>query len=107
MPTTVPDQHTSRPGPNGSTGLVPRNLPDRYALAGILDREIPSEEFDAFGHRHFAEALGFMIESPAYQPPYSIGLLGRWGTGKSSVKSLYLASVSHDRQKTNGRTRGE
>lgn len=92
----VINDESSRGGPDG-----------RRPLVGILDREIRSEEFDAFGHKHFAEALGSMIEAPAFQPPYSIGLLGRWGTGKSSVKSLYQASVSGDRQKKNGRTRVE
>lgn len=62
-------------------------------IPSILDREIESIETDAFGHRHFADALRGLIEDGSHEPPFSIGLLGGWGTGKSSVKSLYIRAL--------------
>ena len=54
----------------------------------IADRELERAEFDAFGHRHFSELLKLIILDPATTPPYSVGLLGGWGVGKSSIKAL-------------------
>jgi len=51
---------------------------------------------DAFGHQHYADALRDLIESKENTPPYSIGLLGSWGTGKSSIKQLYLSDLTSD-----------
>lgn len=62
----------------------------------LLDRQISSTKDDAFGHRHFAKALESLIESSQNEPPFSIGLLGKWGTGKSSIKELYLSSLKDD-----------
>ena len=59
------------------------------SMPWLLDRELSSITADAFGHRHFAKALENLIESPTLEPPYSIGLLGKWGTGKSTIKELY------------------
>ena len=67
------------------------------AMPSLLDREITSAGEDAFGHRHFAQALEGLVESDVNQPPFSIGLLGKWGSGKSSIKSIYLESL-HDSQ---------
>ena len=65
-------------------------------MQSILDREINNERDDEFGHRHFSKALEYLIENPQHNPPYSIGLLGKWGSGKSSIQSMYLASLSED-----------
>lgn len=72
---------------------LPRDMPC------LQDREIETSQDDAFGHRHYARALESLIESSSNHPPYSIGLLGKWGTGKSSIKSIYINSVSNDRKK--------
>ncbi|WP_074729664.1 KAP family P-loop NTPase fold protein [Paenibacillus naphthalenovorans] len=63
-------------------------------MPSILDKEIDSTEADAFGHRHFAKALQDIIESPKNRPPFTLGLLGKWGVGKSSIKTLYLSSFN-------------
>lgn len=73
--------------------MDPKNNDSKLAtdiVPSILDREIETVETDAFGHRHFADALKGLIETTDHLPPFSIGLLGGWGTGKSSVKSLYI-----------------
>ena len=77
-------------------------------MPSLLDREISSAEDDAFGHRHFAKALESLIESPKNEPPFSVGLLGKWGTGKSSIKEMYLRSLDDDRaKKEKGKIRSE
>jgi len=68
-------------------------------MPSALDREIASPELDAFGHRHFALALRSIVESESHKPPYSVGLLGGWGTGKSTIKSLYLQDLREDEKK--------
>jgi hypothetical protein len=65
----------------------------------LLDSQIKSDDADAFGHRHFATALESLIESPQSEPPYTIGLLGKWGTGKSSIKQLYLQPLEDARKR--------
>lgn len=66
-------------------------------MPSILDREIDSEHRDAFGHRHYTLALESLIEAPGNQPPFSVGLLGKWGSGKSSIKSMYLKALADSR----------
>ena len=68
----------------------------RGSMPAVLDRQIASEKQDAFGHRHFAQALRSLIEADRHTPPFSIGLLGGWGTGKSSIKELYTRGLEDD-----------
>lgn len=71
----------------------------------ILDREIQSVSQDEFGHRHFAAMLRGLIESEKNEPPFSVGLLGVWGSGKSSIKSMYLKELDHDTGTNGGQPR--
>ncbi|MGN1152756.1 MAG: P-loop NTPase fold protein, partial [Candidatus Gastranaerophilaceae bacterium] len=59
---------------------------NRIVFPSILDREIENKENDRFGHIHFAEILYSLIKNN--DAPFSIGLLGKWGVGKSSIKKL-------------------
>ena len=68
----------------------------QHAMQSVLDREISDQSKDAFGHQHFAGVLGNLIEAEHHLPPFSIGLLGSWGTGKSTIKELYLAALKND-----------
>lgn len=74
-------------------------------MPAILDREVSNPKQDSFGHIHFVKGLKSLIESPEKKPPFSIGLLGGWGTGKSSIKSLYLNDLEQDTSKVNGLSR--
>ncbi|MCQ4299781.1 KAP family NTPase [Pseudomonas songnenensis] len=74
-------------------------------MPATLDREISSADQDAFGHRHFAQGLQSLIESEQLKPPFSIGLLGGWGTGKSSIKELYTRDLADDAVKADGKHR--
>ncbi len=65
-------------------------------MPSVLDREIRSATDDAFGHRHFAEALRSLVEDKTHTPPYTVGLLGTWGRGKSTTKELYLSDLKKD-----------
>lgn len=76
-------------------------------MPATLDREISGADQDAFGHRHFAEGLQSLIESEQLTPPFSVGLLGGWGTGKSSIKELYTRDLTDDAVKRDGKLRKE
>lgn len=70
-------------------------MPEPYQpMPAVLDRQIENEAQDAFGHRHFAQALQSLVEAEHHKPPFSIGLLGGWGTGKSSIKELYTRGLA-------------
>lgn len=76
------------------------------SFSAILDKEIKSADQDKFGHKDLAEALKYLVEDEKHVPPYSIGLLGEWGTGKSSIKEIYLKNLENDAKKDqNGNTR--
>lgn len=84
------------------------NSNNKDIMPSCLDRQISTPERDAFGHRHFAQALQSLIESDSYSPPFSIGLLGGWGTGKSTIKDLYVSALENDSLKnSDGNKRSE
>ncbi len=78
-------------------------LDTRRSMPAVLDRHIEKEEDDAFGHRHYAQALRSLIEDEGHRPPFSIGLLGGWGTGKSSIKEMYTHNLADDTSTEGGR----
>ena len=71
-------------------------------MSAYLDKEVSSADRDKFGHAHLADALRCIIEDEKHCPPYSIGLLGKWGTGKSTVKEIYLHDLKNDETKKEG-----
>ena len=77
-------------------------------MPSLLDRQISAADQDAFGHRHFADALRSLTESEMHDPPFSIGLLGGWGTGKSTIKEIYVRELQNDSRKNDSNhTRSE
>lgn len=48
---------------------------------------------DAFGHRHYSNALLSILENNASQKPFTIGLFGRWGVGKTSIVNELLFTI--------------
>jgi len=66
-------------------------------MPSILDKELEDRSADAFGHQDYADALRDLIEAPTNKPPFSVGLLGPWGTGKSSIKALYRRDLEADK----------
>lgn len=59
---------------------------NKISFPSTLDREIENKDNDLFGHIHYAEILYSLIKNN--EAPFSIGLLGKWGVGKSSIKKL-------------------
>ena len=72
------------------------------AMPSILDRAVRSHDEDAFGHEHYAEALQGLVEDQRHIPPYTVGLLGTWGTGKSTIKHIYDTQLEKDLSKDEG-----
>lgn len=54
----------------------------------LLDKPLDSVEKDQFGHEHYADILYDLITNKNLRMPYNIGLLGKWGVGKSSIKEI-------------------
>ena len=59
------------------------------------DEPVSSVEQDRFDHRHFAEALKYVICNG--EPPLNIALYGKWGVGKSSVLEFFRTEIFKDR----------
>ena len=76
-------------------------------MPSVLDRELTDNANDAFGHQQYADALKDLIESSSNKPPFSIGLLGPWGTGKSTIKEFYLRGLQADKSGSRGRRRAD
>ena len=76
-------------------------------MPSILDKELSDRAADAFGHQDYADALRDLVEAPSNNPPFSIGLLGPWGTGKSTIKSLYRRGLNEDKAGTPGLRRSD
>lgn len=76
-------------------------------MPSILDKELDDRSADAFGHQDYADALRDLIEAPTNRPPFSVGLLGPWGTGKSSIKALYRGDLESDKTGTVGNRRSD
>ncbi|HET7371011.1 MAG TPA: P-loop NTPase fold protein [Gammaproteobacteria bacterium] len=76
-------------------------------MPSILDKELEDRSADAFGHQDYADALKDLIEAPTNRPPFSVGLLGPWGTGKSSIKALYRRDLESDKTGTVGNRRSD
>lgn len=70
--------------------------PDWEQIPAIQDKEVSEPEGDRFGHRDLELALRGLLESDGYEPPYSVGLLGRWGSGKSTVRAMYESRLAED-----------
>jgi hypothetical protein len=76
-------------------------------MPSIQDKELDDRSGDAFGHQDFAIALRHLIEAPTNKPPFSVGLLGPWGTGKSSIKALYRRDLESDKAGAVGSRRAD
>jgi ABC-type bacteriocin/lantibiotic exporter with double-glycine peptidase domain len=56
------------------------------------DRELTSAIDDSFGFQDFANALSARILSA--DTPLTIGVFGRWGSGKTSLMKLLETTLS-------------
>jgi hypothetical protein len=58
----------------------------------IEDDVLKNLEQDTFGHKHIAEAVVNSIQNT--NPPFTIGIFGGWGTGKSSLLEIINSILS-------------
>jgi hypothetical protein len=81
------------------------DITNQKTMSSVLDKEISDQSKDAFGHKHYADVLANLIEAAHHLPPFSIGLLGSWGTGKSTIKELYIDALERDQTGGRGKRR--
>ena len=79
----------------------------QIGMPSVLDKELRDNAHDAFGHQQYANALKDLIESSSNETPFSIGLLGPWGTGKSTIKELYRHDLAIDKTGSRGQRRSD
>ena len=65
----------------------------------LLDKPLDSAEKDQFGHEHYADILYDLIINKDLKMPYNIGLLGKWGVGKSSIKEICRKKLDKESNK--------
>lgn len=64
----------------------------------IQDYVLKDLEQDTFGHRHIADAVVDSIL--ATRPPFTIGIFGGWGTGKSSLLEIISSDLPKEKVET-------
>lgn len=81
---------------------APKPAPPRFAL--LSDHPIDPDE-DMFEHRAIAERMaGFLLDARAVTP-FTIGIQGGWGVGKSSLMQLLRHAIEDRATEHRGRVR--
>ena len=57
------------------------------------DEPIKKSEDDRLNRRSFAESLAKTIVQNSFSSSFSIGLYGKWGSGKTSIVNMVLEAV--------------
>lgn len=60
------------------------------------DEPIKKSEDDILNRRSFAESLAKTISQNSFASSFSIGLYGKWGSGKTSIVNMVLEAVKED-----------
>jgi len=60
------------------------------------DEPIKKSEDDKLNRRSFAESLAKTIVQNSFSSSFSIGLYGKWGSGKTSIVNMVLETVKED-----------
>ncbi len=64
------------------------------------DEPIKKSEDDILNRRSFAESLAKTIVQNSFSSSFSIGLYGKWGSGKTSIVNMVLEAVKEDEPNT-------
>src|SRR5687768_7287181 len=67
-------------------------MTDKKKALYIEDDVLKDLEQDTFGHKHIADAIVNSIVST--NPPFTIGIFGGWGTGKSSLLEIINSALT-------------
>ena len=59
------------------------------------DKPIEKIENDKLNRKSFSQQLAHAILSYKSQDNFTIGLCGRWGTGKTSIINMVIDEISH------------
>ncbi len=83
---SIPDQESSELGREFSTAGKMFDTHNLNGAAVSLGGDMSNE--DLLGREKLVNAMADMIASPGQDTPFTIGLLGDWGSGKSNVMHL-------------------
>ncbi|WP_410580315.1 P-loop NTPase fold protein [Amycolatopsis sp. lyj-108] len=100
---TVPSESEVDSGEDGAARVqASQPAPPRFAL--LSDHPIDPDE-DMFEHRVIAERMaGFLLDARAVTP-FTIGIQGGWGVGKSSLMQLLRHAIEDRAEEHRGRVR--
>ena len=65
------------------------------------DKAIEKPEDDRLGRSKFAHDLALAITSYDREEPFTVGIYGKWGSGKTSVLNMALTEVNKNKNKNN------
>jgi len=72
-------------------------MKDKNLKFNILkDEPLTNKEADRFGYSDIADKLINIIEN--VKPPFTIGLYGEWGSGKTSICKLVEKNLEKDKK---------
>ena len=83
--------HQENTMPNTATSDNPETNQDCKPLF-VQDKPIDSRDQDKFGHAEIADSLCAMID--ACETPFTIGLFGGWGSGKTGITKLVTKELT-------------
>lgn len=73
---------------NFTLPLLYKNKIEKNNYVILDDEEIDREENDLIGFNNFITSISLYLERNAPKQKFTIGLIGKWGTGKSSIINL-------------------
>ena len=66
---------------------------DSIADRMISDRPLMPDDPDPLGYNDLAETISRFLRNEKTEPPLTLAILGKWGTGKSSIMNLVKADL--------------
>lgn len=97
---------TANAGPSNAAIVDPANDERRFRF--IADRPAALASDDVFGHLDYSKAIATsLMDAP---PPFTLGLFGAWGVGKTSIITLsgmqFVPRAARSFPSTYGGTKG-
>lgn len=70
---------------------------DNSKVKILIDEPVKDIDLDEFGHKHYIETLRDIVLNS--EPPFNIGLFGKWGVGKTTILDMFKAEIEDERIK--------